>query len=324
MFTVETMKTILFLLVILSMNSSAYDDGYAYNEDTKIFYVDYGPADASPILLVQGLGGQLTFWPPELVKMLQNNGFRPIVYDNRDVGLSQSFEQYGRPNFLWNYFKWYTGLPMQSVYSLSDMAGDGIAILDKLQIEKSHILGISMGGMISQRMVYNHQNRFISYIQVASMAKVPDHTTLPRNELRKIIEDRSYKDQSIEERVDKSIRLFEILSSEGASIDREKFSEEVVKNIERSPNETGFSRHLQAILADKDRYELIREIEVPTLVIHGKIDPLIPFDEGKKSAEMIPNSTFLAVEKMSHLLDPPIIDIIEEPLVGYMRLAESL
>ena len=318
------MKTILFLLVILSMNSSAYDDGYAYNEDTKIFYVDYGPADASPILLVQGLGGQLTFWPPELVKMLQNNGFRPIVYDNRDVGLSQSFEEYGRPNFLWNYFKWYTGLPMQSVYSLSDMAGDGIAILDKLQIEKSHILGISMGGMISQRMVYNHQNRFISYIQVASMAKVPDHTTLPRNELRKIIEDRSYKDQSIEERVDKSIRLFEILSSEGASIDREKFSEEVVKNIERSPNETGFSRHLQAILADKDRYELIREIEVPTLVIHGKIDPLIPFDEGKKSAEMIPNSTFLAVEKMSHLLDPPIIDIIEEPLVDYMRLAESL
>ena len=318
------MKTILFLLVILSMNSSAYDDGYAYNEDTKIFYVDYGPADASPILLVQGLGGQLTFWPPELVKMLQNNGFRPIVYDNRDVGLSQSFEEYGRPNFLWNYFKWYTGLPMQSVYSLSDMAGDGIAILDKLQIEKSHILGISMGGMISQRMVYNHQNRFISYRQVASMAKVPDHTTLPRNELRKIIEDRSYKDQSIEERVDKSIRLFEILSSEGASIDREKFSEEVVKNIERSPNETGFSRHLQAILADKDRYELIREIEVPTLVIHGKIDPLIPFDEGKKSAEMIPNSTFLAVEKMSHLLDPPIIDIIEEPLVGYMRLAESL
>jgi pimeloyl-ACP methyl ester carboxylesterase len=318
------MKTILFLLVILSMNSSAYDDGYAYNEDTKIFYVDYGPADASPILLVQGLGGQLTFWPPELVKMLQNNGFRPIVYDNRDVGLSQSFEEYGRPNFLWNYFKWYTGLPMQSVYSLSDMAGDGIAILDKLQIEKSHILGISMGGMISQRMVYNHQNRFISYIQVASMAKVPDHTTLPRNELRKIIEDRSYKDQSIEERVDKSIRLFEILSSEGASIDREKFSEEVVKNIERSPNETGFSRHLQAILADKDRYDLIREIEVPTLVIHGKIDPLIPFDEGKKSAEMIPNSTFLAVEKMSHLLDPPIIDIIEEPLVVYMRLAESL
>ena len=81
---------------------------------------------------------------------------------------------------------------------------------------------------------------------------------------------------------------------------------------------------MQAILADKDRYELIREIEVPTLVIHGKIDPLIPFDEGKKSAEMIPNSTFLAVEKMSHLLDPPIIDIIEEPLVGYMRLAESL
>ena len=181
-----------------------------------------------------------------------------------------------------------------------------------------------MGGMISQRMVFNHQNRFISYIQVASMAKVPDHTTLPRNELRKIIEDRSYKNQSIEERVERSIRLFEILSSEDATIDKDKFADEVIKNIERSPNESGFSRHLQAILADKDRYDLISQINIPTLVIHGEIDPLIPFNEGKKSAEMIPNSTFLAVKKMSHLLDPPIIDIIEEPLISYMRLAESL
>ena len=156
------------------------------------------------------------------------------------------------------------------------------------------------------------------------MAKVPDHTTLPRNELRKIIEDRSYKNQSIEERVERSIRLFEILSSEDATIDKDKFADEVIKNIERSPNESGFSRHLQAILADKDRYDLISQINIPTLVIHGEVDPLIPFNEGKKSAEMIPNSTFLAVEKMSHLLDPPIIDIIEEPLVSYMRLAESL
>ena len=320
------MKYLIYFYLAFSFLSftEELNEGYADNEGTEIFYIDYGPEDASPILLVQGLGGQLTFWPPELIKMLQRNGFRPIVYDNRDVGLSQSFEEFGKQNFLWNYFKWYTGLPMQSVYSLSDMASDGIAILDKLEIKKSHILGISMGGMISQRMVFNHQNRFISYIQVASMAKVPDHTTLPRNELRKIIEDRSYKNQSIEERVERSIRLFEILSSEDATIDKDKFADEVIKNIERSSNESGFSRHLQAILADKDRYDLISQINIPTLVIHGEIDPLIPFNEGKKSAEMIPNSTFLAVKKMSHLLDPPIIDIIEEPLISYMRLAESL
>ena len=96
------MKYLIYLYLTISFFSftKELNEGYAFNEGTKIFYVDYGPEDASPILLVQGLGGQLTFWPSELIKMLQKNGFRPIVYDNRDVGLSQSFEESGKPNFL--------------------------------------------------------------------------------------------------------------------------------------------------------------------------------------------------------------------------------
>ena len=147
----------IFFLIAFPMHSN---DGYGNNDGVDIYYVDYGPADNEPILLVQGLGGQLTFWPDELIKLLQNNGFRPIVYDNRDVGLSDGFEEYGRPNFIWNYIKFYTGLPLKSVYSLTDMADDGIAVLDDLELAQSHLLAMSMGGMITQRMVVDNSERF--------------------------------------------------------------------------------------------------------------------------------------------------------------------
>ncbi len=110
------------IIIVLLLPSLEANEGYVDNNGVKIFYVDHGPASNEPILLVQGLGGQLTFWPDELISTLQNNGFRPIVYDNRDVGLSENFEEYGRPNFVWNYTKFYLGLPMKSAYSLADMA----------------------------------------------------------------------------------------------------------------------------------------------------------------------------------------------------------
>ena len=317
------MKTIkIFLFFVLLANVFAENDGYAQNGDVNIYYVDYGPEDASPILLVQGLGGQLTFWPTEFIEMLQNNGFRPIVYDNRDVGLSDSFEDYGKPNYLWNYIKFYLGLPIYSVYSLSDMANDGIAILDELQIDRAHLIAQSMGGMITQRMVSDHNERFISYVLIASMAKKPDLSTAPKGELRSLIEERSFENQTIDERVDRALRIFTILSSEGVSIDEEEFREQALFNIERSPNDSGFSRQLIAILADQDRFDEVKNIKAPTLVIHGKKDPLIPFEEGKRTAELIQNSTFLPVEKMRHLIDQPVLDVIEEPLINHLRQAE--
>ena len=94
-------------------------------------------------------------------------------------------------------------------------------------------------------------------------------------------------------------------------------------NINRSSNDTGFSRQLIAILADKDRYDEARSINVPTLVIHGRKDPLIPFEEGKKTAELIPNSKFLAGEDMYHLIDDPVLEIIEEPLINHLNQSQN-
>ena len=313
-----------YLLIIL-FTSFLYAEtgGFAKNGDVEIYYIDYGPEEGTPVLLVQGLGGQLTFWPNELIEMFKENGFRPIVYDNRDVGLSHSFEDYGKPNFVWNYIKFYLGLPINSVYSLTDMSNDGIAVLDALEIEKSHVLAQSMGGMITQRMVADNNDRFISYVLIASMAETPNVGNSPKGELRDLIESRSFKEESIDERVDRSLRIFQILSSEGVVIDEDRFREEAIKNIERSPNDSGFSRQLIAILADDNRFNEVKRISVPTLVIHGKLDPLVPFDEGKKTAESIPNSKFIAVEKMRHLIDEPVLEVIEDPLIEHLRNAEA-
>lgn len=318
------MGKIKYLLIIL-FTSFVYAEtgGFAKNGDVEIYYIDYGPEEGTPVLLVQGLGGQLTFWPDELIEMFKENGFRPIVYDNRDVGLSHSFEEYGKPNFVWNYIKFYLRLPINSVYSLTDMSNDGIAVLDELEIEKSHVLAQSMGGMITQRMVADNNDRFISYVLIASMAETPNVNNSPKGELRDLIENRSFEEQSIEERVARSLRIFQILSSEGVVIDEDRFRAEAIKNIERSPNDSGFSRQLIAILADDNRFNEVKRISVPTLVIHGKLDPLVPFDEGKKTAESIPNSKFIAVEKMRHLIDEPVLEVIEDPLIEHLRNAEA-
>ena len=203
------------------------------------------------------------------------------------------------------------------------MSNDGIAVLDALEIEKSHVLAQSMGGMITQRMVADNNDRFISYVLIASMAETPNVGNSPKGELRDLIESRSFKEESIDERVDRSLRIFQILSSEGVVIDEDRFREEVIKNIERSPNDSGFSRQLIAILADDNRFNEVKRISVPTLVIHGKLDPLVPFDEGKKTAESIPNSKFIAVEKMRHLIDEPVLEVIEDPLIEHLRNAEA-
>ena len=131
------------LLVLLSFCLFSENEGYAKNDNVNIFYLDHGPKEGTPILMIQGLGAQLTYWPDELISLLQQNGYRPIVFDNRDAGLSDNFDEKGRPPFIWNYIKFYLNLPMRSTYSLEDMANDGIAVMDHLQIQDFHVLGIS-------------------------------------------------------------------------------------------------------------------------------------------------------------------------------------
>ena len=126
----------------------SFNEGKTSNKDVEIYYRDYGPINAEPILLVQGLGGQLINWPQHLIEFLLENNFRPIVFDNRDTGLSSriesnSFDDKKRSNtIIKSYVKYYLRLPIKSEYTIDDMADDAITVLDELKISKAHILGI--------------------------------------------------------------------------------------------------------------------------------------------------------------------------------------
>ena len=306
------------ILIIFSFFVFSEDEGYATNGDVQIYYKDFGPENNTPVLLVMGLGGQLTYWPQFFIEFLQENGYRPIVYDNRDVGLSTSFKEYGRPNFIWNYVKFYTGLPIRSTYSLGDMANDGLAVLDHLSIDKSHLVGMSMGGMISQHLASNNEERFYSLTLIASMAKTPDASTAPKGRLAKLLNDRSRREKTIEKRIERAVEIYSILDAGNTDFDTPEFKQGVIDNINRSKEDSGFSRQLLAILADKSREESVRNITLPTLIIHGELDPLIPFKEGLNTHKLINSSTFVPVKDMGHLLTQKSLDNFNSEIIVHL------
>ena len=299
-------------------NASGYEEGYAKDSNIKIYYRDYGPANGIPIILVMGLGGQLTFWPPYMIKFLQQKGYRPIAYDNRDMGLSSRFKS--NPTFLANILKYYFYLPIKSEYKLDDMANDAVILLDKLKISKCHAIGMSMGGMISQILVSNHQERFYSYTQIASMVAVPSPLNGPNFSVIKLLGERAFKDATKDERIDRTIRLVSTIGMKGFDYDNPEFKQEVNETIQRSPDDSGFIRQMAAILGTKNRINKVKTISVPTLIIHGKTDPLIKVKNAFHTHKLIKNSNLKVIKNMGHLIEEPIFDQFKIDLINHLDI----
>ena len=297
-------------------DASGYEEGYAKDSNIKIYYRDYGPANGIPILLVMGLGGQLTFWPPYMIKFLQQKGYRPIAYDNRDMGLSSRFKS--NPTFLANILKYYFYLPIKSEYKLDDMANDAVVLLDKLKISKCHAIGMSMGGMISQILVSNHQERFYSYTQIASMVAVPSPLNGPNFSVIKLLGERAFKNATKDERIDRTIRLVSTIGMKGFDYDNPEFKQEVNETIQRSPDDSGFIRQMAAILGTKNRINKVKTISVPTLIIHGETDPLIKVKNAFHTHKLIKNSNLKVVNNMGHLIEEPIFDQFKIELKNHL------
>ena len=299
-------------------NASGYEEGYAKDSNIKIYYRDYGPANGIPILLVMGLGGQLTFWPPYMIKFLQQKGYRPIAYDNRDMGLSSRFKS--NPTFLANILKYYFYLPIKSEYKLDDMANDAVILLDKLKISKCHAIGMSMGGMISQILVSNHQERFYSYTQIASMVAVPSPLNGPNFSVIKLLGERAFKDATKDERIDRTIRLVSTIGMKGFDYNNSEFKQEVNETIQRSPDDSGFIRQMAAILGTKNRIDKVKTISVPTLIIHGETDPLIKVKNAFHTHKLIKNSNLKVIKNMGHLIEEPIFDQFKIDLLNHLDI----
>ena len=296
--------------------TSGFEEGYAKKDNLEIYYRDYGPLDGIPVLLVMGLGGQLTFWPPYMIKRLQDSGYRPIAYDNRDMGFSTRFES--NPTFLSNYLKYYLNIPIKSEYKLDDMANDAVMLIDYLNIKKSHVIGMSMGGMISQILVANYPERFHSYTQIASMVSTPNPTNGPSFKVIRLLQERAFKNATKEERIDRAVRLVSTIGMKGYNYNTEEFKDEVGQSIDRSKDDTGFIRQMAAILGTRDRIKKVNNIKIPTLIIHGDIDPLVKPKNAFHSHKLIPNSKLLMIENMGHLIEEPIFNKFKDELIQHL------
>ena len=311
----------------LSPAIHSFEEGSVFNEDVKIIYRDYGPKDAEPILLVQGLGGQLINWPDHLIDFLISNNFRPIVFDNRDTGLSSRltddrFAEGNRSKTINStYLKYYFRLPINPPYTLDDMASDAILILDKLDIDKTHLLGMSMGGMIAQIIAANHPERINSFTLIASSISAPSPLNGPTRDVRRLLMKRSANPYSTnDERIKRSKKIFSLIGLEGYDLDTEEFYNKSIESIERAgPDDTGFSRQIMAILGSKNRIKKVKSIKANTLIIHGKEDPLIKVKNAYKTNKLIKNSSLIILPNMRHLIEPPVFDLFKDDLLAHLN-----
>ena len=294
-------KFLFFLILAFSLDLFSFKDEFATNQEIKIAYRDHGPENGIPILLVTGLGAQLTLWPDFLIRDLQKNNYRPIAFDNRDVGLSTRFTS--QPSQTLNYLKYFMFIPINSEYSIQDMASDGVAVLDHLNIESAHILGMSMGGMISQVLVAQHPERVKSFTMISSTASTPNPFNGPKFKVTQQLLKRSAAKDDIEGRIDQSIKLFELIGTPGKDYDTPQFRQKMRAYIKRGGDDGGFLRQMAAIIGSKNRKELLKSINTQTLIIHGDIDPLIKVKNAYSAHKLIQSSSLVVVEDMGHLLD---------------------
>ena len=318
---------LIFLFMFTNLNLFSFEEGTATNNGVSIYYRDYGPIDAEPILLVQGLGGQLINWPQHLIQFLIDNNFRPIVYDNRDTGLSSriqsdKFDDDKRTNtIVKSYIRYYLRLPIESEYTIDDMADDAISVLDELNIENAHILGISMGGMIAQIIASNYSERTKTFTLIASTASTPSPFNGPTRKVRKLLMERTNNpNSSIEERVNRTRRIFSEIGYQGIDLNTDEFYNDISSSVKRGgKDDTGFGRQLTAILGSENRLDKVKAIKAQTLIIHGKEDPLIRVKNAYKTKKLIDNSKLIIISDMRHLIEIPVFDQFKNELLKHLN-----
>ncbi len=249
------------------------------------------------VLLIMGLGMQLIAWPMDLVNALVAAGYRVVRFDNRDIGLSQHFDAQGVPNVLFSAVKARMGLTVRAPYSLSDMAQDTVGVLDALEIKRAHVVGVSMGGMIAQRVALAHPKRLLSLTSIMSTSGARG---LPQTEPRVLRALMSRPaSHSPKDIGDFYVKLLSVIGSPGFKVPEAEIRARAVTAFERSYHPQGVSRQMLAIMADSTRAKALADVTVPTLVVHGTADVLVPFACGEDTAKRIPDAKFVAIDGMA-------------------------
>ena len=266
---------------------------------------DHGPANGEPLVLVMGLGMQLVAWHPDFVAMLVARGFRVIRFDNRDIGLSQRFDHLGVPNLALDSLRFAVGMKVRASYTVATMADDTAGLLDALGLSSAHICGASMGGMIAQQLAARHPRRVksLTLIMTSSGARRLPGPTL---KVRSALISRPKDARNVQSVIEHYVKLYKLIGSPGYPADDATLHERLGQAVRRSYRPQGTARQMVAIAADGNRSPLLAALKVPTQIIHGRDDPLVPVAAAHDLADKIAGAQIDVIGGMGHDLPEPL------------------
>ena len=279
-----------------------------------------GPEGGEPLLLIMGLGAQMTRWPSAFVDKLAAKGLKVIRFDNRDVGLSSKID--GTPDFPAIFAALAEGRTPDVPYLLDDMARDAVGLLDALGIERAHIVGASLGGMVAQLVAADHPERTLSLTSVMSTT---GNRALPpaKPEAMAVLNDRGPDPLlDFEGFLEHSVKGAFAIGSPGYPPDPEETKLRVRNDFNRSYSPAGFQRQYAAAAASPDRRPKIATIKTPTVVIHGADDPLVPLTGGQDTADNIPGAELVVIPGMGHDFPAPLYDTVVDGIMKAVNRAK--
>jgi pimeloyl-ACP methyl ester carboxylesterase len=266
-----------------------------------------------------GIGAQMILWPEGFCDMLAARGFRVLRFDNRDVGLSSRLDHLGVPGMGATLARALFGLSVSAPYSLEEMAEDVVGLLDVTGIDRAHVVGASMGGMIAQTMAITHPHRMRSLVSVMSTTGKPGVLISEPRALRALF---GGVPRTREEAIERHMALFRVVRSTRYDFDERATAERAGLCWDRGLNPRGFLRHLGAIGATGDRTARLRFVRVPSLVLHGTVDPLIRPVGGELTADAIPGAKLRWIEGMGHDLPEGAWPLLTELLARHAEDAD--
>ncbi|MES3025866.1 MAG: alpha/beta fold hydrolase [Pseudomonadota bacterium] len=273
----------------------------------SISYQLSGDPKGPPLLLIMGLGMQLIAWPDDFVDGLAELGFYVIRFDNRDSGLSTKFDAAGTPSVPLALIKTMLHLPVKPAYTLDDMAADALGVLDALGVARAHVVGASMGGMIAQTLAARHPERVLSLVSIMSSSGrrgLPG----PSKAARKALMRRPAKAHDHEGHVENMNQIMRAIGSPAYPTPPAVLRTRIARAMARNVCAAGVARQMHAIIANGDRSALLGSIRVPTLVVHGAADPLVPPACGQDTADKVPGARLVLIEGMGHDLPAQLIE----------------
>ncbi|KZN47258.1 alpha/beta fold hydrolase [Pseudoalteromonas luteoviolacea] len=298
------------------MSSVSIHDGISIN------YQDEGDNKAPAIILIMGLGAQMTLWPDELFYGLADAGFRVIRFDNRDAGLSTQLEQYGKPSLIKSWLSTRLPIRAKAPYTLEEMAEDTLALMKALKVKRAHLVGASMGGMIAQLIAAKQKKKVLSLTSIMSTSSA---LKLTHSNLKVFVQLAPLRPSAAnrDAAINYNIRLNQLIGSPGYPQDERTLKRQAIETVDRAYNPHGFQRQLAAMAASGSRQNLMTKVKAPTLVIHGAADPIIPSQEGEKTAQQIRKSKLKIVPGMGHNFPPELTPKLIKWISKHVQKSEA-